>query len=192
MATTIFTKKLAETAQQQYQLYKSMDERDEKLCRQIRTYYEGLGFTFTSCVAEPWSAVFISWCVLKAGATSDEFRFSRSHSQFVYAAIENSVSGTGVFRARWLAEYAPKIGDIIHNNRGGSTFDYEYARTHKSYQSHAAVVVETGEDSTGKYVLTIGGNESNSVRMKEVRLDSNRKIKNRQNNPFILVIETLK
>jgi len=31
MTTTLFTKKLAETARQQYQLYKSMDEGDEKL-----------------------------------------------------------------------------------------------------------------------------------------------------------------
>jgi hypothetical protein len=48
------------------------------------------------------------------------------------------------------------------------------------------------KDSNGKYVLTIGGNESDSVRIKEVRLDTNGKIKNRQNNPFILIIETLK
>ncbi|WP_294301720.1 DUF2272 domain-containing protein [uncultured Chryseobacterium sp.] len=192
MATTLFAKKLAETAQQQYLLYKRMDEGDEQLCRQIRKYYRDLGFPFASCVAVPWSAVFISWCVLKAGATSAEFRFSASHSRFVYAAIENAAADTGVFRARQLTDYAPKIGDIIQNNRGGSVFDYEYARVHKDYPSHSAIVVEVGEDSSGKYLLTIGGNESDSVRMKEIRLDRNGRIKNRTVNPFILIIETLK
>ncbi|SFN50408.1 hypothetical protein SAMN05421594_3033 [Chryseobacterium oleae] len=192
MAITPFTKKLVETAQQQYQLYKSMDEADEKLCKQIRKYYTDLGFTFTSCVDEPWSAVFISWCVLKGGANATEFKFSVAHSKFVYKAIQNATQAAGVFRARKLNEYKPKIGDIIHNNRGNSTFDYEYAKNHESYQSHSAIVVEVGEDSGGRYLLTVGGNESDSVRMKEIRLDKNGFIKQRSINPYISIIETLK
>lgn len=192
MATTLFTKQLAEIAQEQYQLYKSTDEADEKLCRQIRQYYRDLGFTFNSCVAEPWSAVFVSWCVLRAGSNSSEFRFSLSHSKFVYAAIQNTLNNTGVFRARRLNRYAPKIGDIIQNNRNNSTFDYDYARTHEHYESHSAIVIETGEDSNGRYLLTIGGNESDSIRMKEIRLDHNGLVINRTVNPYILIIETLK
>jgi hypothetical protein len=192
MATSIFTKKLIDTAQQQYQLYNSMDEADDKLSKQIRKYYDDLGFNFISSVTEPWSAVFISWCIFKAGANATEFKFSLAHSKFVHKAIQNTIQDTGVFKGRRLQEYHPKIGDIIQNNRGNSEFDYNYARDHSSYQSHSAIVIEVGEDHKGKYLLTIGGNESDSVRMKEIRLDVGGFIKQRNINPYISIIENLK
>src|SRR5262249_14209741 len=88
-------------------------------------------------------------CVEQAGATSAEFKFNPAHSQFVYAAIQNGLHSTGVFRAFSVESYAPQIGDIIQNNRGGNTFSFDYARTHRSYESHSAIVVETGVDSKG-------------------------------------------
>lgn len=192
MATTPFAKKLVDITQQQYSTYINMDEAEIKLCKQIQKYWTELGFNFTSCVTVPWSAVFVSWCVKQAGATAAEFKFAQSHSKFVNKAISNTLQNTGVFKGRRINEYQPKIGDIIHNNRGGNSFTYDYATNQDSYESHSAIVFEVGEDNTGRYALTIGGNEGDSIRVKEIRLDKNGFIKQRNTNPFISIIENLK
>lgn len=192
MAATPFAKRLVEITQQQYLTYLNMDEADSKLCKQIQKYWTEIGFQFTSCVSLPWSAVFVSWCVQKAGATSTEFKFAQSHSKFVHKAIANQLNNIGVFRGRKISEYQPKIGDIIQNNRNNNSYDYAFAAQNNSYESHSAIVVEVGEDSIGKYALTIGGNEGDSIRIKEIRLNVNGIIKQRLSNPFMVIIENLK
>ena len=186
-----YAKKAALTAETQHTKYHLQDESDPLLSGQIKKYWTDLGLKFPG-VTTAWSAVFVSWCIKTAGAKATEFKFSPAHSQFVHAAIKNEKNGTGVFRAKQINNYAPNIGDIIHNNRLGNTFDYAYAATHSSYSSHSAIVVETGVDSSGKYAVTSGGNESDSVRRKIVRLDANGFIKQRNVNPFICVIQNLK
>ena len=168
------------------------NEADASLCKQIRRYFTDLGIGFVSCVTVPWSAVFVSWCVKQAGATAAEFAFSAAHSVFVHAAIRNARAATGVFRALPIDERAPGVGDIIHANRNGQTLDYAFARTHTKYLSHSAIVVEVGTDSIGRFALTIGGNESDSIRQTIVRLTPDGLVRQRATNPFISVIQTLK
>ena len=97
-----------------------------------------------------------------------------------------------MFHGLPIAEYAPSVGDLIQNNRGGASFDYKYAATHKSYSSHCAIVVEGGQDENGPYALTIGGNESDSIRRKIVQLNADGMIRQRPQNPYICVIQDLK
>lgn len=187
-----FARRLAQIAEEQHDRFHLMDEGDSLLCKQIRKYWSEVGLQFTSCVSEPWSAVFVSWCVKQAGATADEFKFADSHSEFVHRAIQIQLNGTGVFRGRRITEHAPRVGDIIQNNRTGSTHDYDFARKNKEYASHSAIVVEVGSDSAGGFALTIGGNEGDSIRRKVVRLTPAGLIKQRANNPFMCVIQNLK
>jgi len=188
---TPYAKKLAATAEGQYDRYHFYSESDPPLATQIASYWKDLGFKFPG-VGTAWSAVFVSWCVKQAGATKSEFNFNPAHSQYVFVAIQNALGAQGVFRALPITNYAPQIGDIIQNNRGGNKFDYDYARTHKSYQSHCAIVIETGTDSKGAYALTVGGNESDSVRKKIVRLNNKGLVKQRPLDPYICVIQNLK
>jgi hypothetical protein len=190
MAST-FAKKLAATAQKQYDLFHFDSENDPPLANQIEKYWTGLGLQFPG-VDTAWSAVFISWCVKQAGATQAEFNFNPAHSQFVFTAIKNAANNAGVFRGFDIADYAPQVGDIIHNNRNGSTHDFAFAKTHKSYPSHSAIVVEIGTDSQGGFAMTIGGNESDSIRQKLVRLTASGKVKQRVLSPYICVIQDLK
>ena len=143
-------------------------------------------------VVTPWSAVFVSWCIKQAGAAPGEFKFSPQHSIFVYWAIANAEAQRGLFRAFPISECAPSIGDIIHNNRDGNSFDFAYASSHADYSSHSAVVVDTGHDATGRFATTIGGNESDSVRRKRVPLDGNGLIVQRAQSPYICIIQTSK
>ena len=189
---TAFAKKLAKIATDQHTKFHMLNEAEPSLCKQIKRYWTDLGLRFGGCAEVPWSAVYVSWCVKQAGAVKSEFPFSAAHSEFVHACIKNALGQTGVFRAIPIGSHAPEVGDIIQNNRGGTTFDYEFARTHRQYASHSAIVTEVGTDSAGPFALTIGGNESDSIRRTVVRLTATRLIRQRIINPYICVVRNLK
>lgn len=187
MAST-FAKSLADTAFDQHSKFHLMDETDAALCGQIKKYWNDLGFTFTSCSSVPWSAVFVSWCVKQAGATSTEFKFAAAHSVFVHDAINNPRA----FKGFDIPSRKVEIGDIIQNNRNGTMHDFAFARANDQYASHSAIVVETGKDTGGKYALTIGGNEGDSIRQKRIQLTATGEVEQRPANPFICVLANLK
>jgi hypothetical protein len=186
---TRFQLALASTAQQQFDKYHLYRENQPPLDAQVARYWTDIGFPFVS-VQVAWSAVFVSWCVHRAGATALQFHFADAHSVFVYWAIQNAQNNVGDFRGHDVAAYAPKVGDILHNNRSGNHFDFAYASANRHYESHSAVVIEVGADNAGRYLRTIGGNESDSVGMKEVRLSAAGKVLN-ASRLYISVIETL-
>lgn len=173
-----YVKRLASTARQQYDKFRFLRENEPPLSTQIAQYWTaGVGDKFPG-VDIPWSAVFVSWCVKTAGATKQQFKFAAAHSQFVHQAIKNAGEAGAVFVGRALVDYVPKIGDILQNNRGGNRFDFTHASKHSSYSSHSAIVVEVGIDNKGRYLHTIGGNEGDTVALKEVRLDNQGRVKN--------------
>lgn len=186
-----YARRVASLAGQQFQDFHQSSEDQSPLKEQIRVYWEDLGFSFPG-VATAWSAVFVSWLMKTAGANSDEFKPSNAHSRFVFRAIANLRNGTGVFRGHPIDDYAPRPGDIIHNNRGGQAITYGFAAAHQAYESHSAVVVELGQDANGRFALTVGGNEGDSVGRKRVELRSDGTIRQRAANPFICVIENRK
>ena len=187
-----FALKLASVAQEQHTKFQFMNEADPVLCKQIRKWTEDIGFNFTSCTKVPWSAVFISWCVLNAGATKDEFKFAIAHSVFCNQAIKNGLKNEGVFRGFKITDAKPAVGDIIQHNRRKHKFTFDFARTHANYESHSVIVVEVGRDVNGGFAFCIGGNESDSVRRSIVPLDENGFIKQRTGSPFICIVKDLK
>lgn len=191
-AVSPFGVTLASVAVDQHDRFHMKNEADPALCGQIRRYWEDLGLGFSSCVSVPWSAVFVSWCVREAGATAAEFRFAAAHSVFVHAAIEDATNGTGVFHGVDVKASPPNVGDIIQNNRGGTSHDFAFAKTHAFYTSHSAIVVQVAQDGGGPFAVTIGGNESDSVRRTIVRLTPEGFVRQRASNPYIAIIRTLK
>jgi len=188
-----YASKIASLAEAEYTKYHVYKETDSELAKRIKQYWVGIGLAFPG-VSTAWSAVFVSFFVKSAGASATEFTLSARHSEFVYQAANNAANGVGVFRAHPISFYAPKIGDIIHNNRGGNSFDYAYAAAHSSYESHSAIVVEEGTDGSGRYVRTVGGNESDSVGDRVVRLTPSGFVKQPASYPkyYISIIQTLK
>jgi hypothetical protein len=191
MPPSTFAKALAATAVEQYDAFHEFSESDPSLAAQIKRYWTSIGLSFPG-VKTAWSAVFVSFCVKSAGATKSEFVFAQAHSKFVNSAIRNALNETGVFRAFEIDAVKPEVGDILHNNRSGNKFTYDFARTHSRYESHTAIVVQVGADQTGPFALTIGGNESDSVRRKRVILDRNGFVVQRAIDPYISLIKTLK
>ncbi|KQU69820.1 hypothetical protein ASC75_06630 [Aminobacter sp. DSM 101952] len=192
MATS-FERKLASLAEAEFDQFHGFHETTPKMAARIKGYWTSLGLHFPG-VGTPWSAVFVSSFVKRAGASASEFKFSPRHSEFVHRAIANMKSGTGVFHGHPVSAYAPHIGDIIQNNRNGNTFDFNFAAGNMAYESHSAIVVEEGTDGNGRYVRTVGGNEADTVGERVVRLTSSGLIKQPAADPsrFICVIETLK
>lgn len=189
---SVFNHQLVTTAEDQYSKYHFYSEADSELCTQIKKYWDDLNIPFKSCTTVPWSAVFVSWCVKQAGASSSEFKFADAHSIFVKEAIKNAINNSGVFRGYDIKDYKPKIGDIIQNNRGNNKYDYEFAKNHDDYESHSAIVIEIGQDKTGTYALTVGGNEGNSIHQTINLLTVDGFIQQRGINPYICVISNLK
>ena len=186
-----FETRLVEIANGEFQTYGGHRESDGVLGPRIETYWTDLQWTFPG-VGTPWSAAFVCWCLLKAGATEDDFPFHARHAAFVHWTIANEKAGTGLFRAVRFDLAPPEPGDLVHWNQPGGTFDFAYATTHKSYSSHSAIVVALGQDSRGRFARTIGGNENNSVGTTRVGLNAAGLIVQRADSPFISLIRTLK
>lgn len=116
---TPFQKKLTTIALHQYDKYHLLRENAAPLASQIERYWKA--------VAQP-SPVF-KWhgprcsspCVRQAGAKPAQFKFAAAHSVYFHAAIANTKKGSGVFLGRDVAVYAPKLGDILQNNRAGNS-----------------------------------------------------------------------
>lgn len=189
--TTPYVNSLVDIAKKQFTLYAAHVETDAVLAPQIEKYWKYLGLEFPG-VATAWSAVFVSWCVKQAGAVQSEFMFSAAHSVFVHKAIANRVNHTGVFRGYDFNEVEPNLGDILQNNRLGHTYNYAFAGKEMYYFSHSAIVIEKGTDADGSYIITVGGNESNSIRTKRIALGNDGKIKQRTSEPFICLIQNTK
>lgn len=189
---TTYARALARLAETEFDDYGHLHETTPTMQTRIRGYWAGIG-TFTN-VTVPWSAVFVSAMVRRAGATAAQFRFAAAHSRFVHQAIRNADNGTGVFWGLPVTDYAPKVGDIIQNNRNGHNFTFNHARANTSYESHSAIVVEEGTDGSGRYVRTVGGNEGDRVGERVVRLDANGFIRQPSTTPryYICVIQNLK
>src|ERR1043165_3354399 len=156
-APTDFPSRPAAGALDRLDRFSTITETDPRLCGEIRRWTEGIGADFISCSQEPWSAVFVSWCVKQAGATAAEFKFSKAHSVFVHKAIQNADNGTGVFRGREITAHAPKVGDIIQHNRGGAAHTFDFARHNEFYTSHSIIVAETERTASVPFARCSGG-----------------------------------
>lgn len=184
-----FQLRFARSAELQYTKYRYLRENQSPLQEQIQKYWRDLQFNFPG-VSTPWSAVFVSWCALQAGASAHEFPFSARHGDYINTFISNAKNKKGGFMAHRLETYAPKVGDILHNNRSGNSFTYDYAAKHVKYESHSAIVTEVGVDTHGGYLRTVGGNETDAVGIKEVRLNRKGFVHNPQ-GLYISIVETL-
>ncbi|MDQ3804070.1 MAG: DUF2272 domain-containing protein [Acidobacteriota bacterium] len=189
---TPFARKIAAVAQEQHDKFRFVNEADPALCSQIERWTRDIGLAFVSCTSVPWAAVFVSWCVKRAGATKSEFEFAAAASVFAHRAIQNALSGAGGFHGFDVATHAAHVGDILLHNRAGNKFDFAFARTHRTYQAHAVIVVEVGQDEGGPFALVIGGNEGDAIRRTVVRLGPDGFVEQREGNPFICILHPTK
>jgi hypothetical protein len=145
----------------------------------------------------PWSAAFICFVMRQAGVRpADGFVFGQRHMEYIVGALRNRERSDHA-RPFWLVDHVelqheapPERGDLLCFNRGGSHHTYSSLRRsfwsggHQNARtfgiSHCRVVVGTGVSRGRRFIDTIGGNESNSVRLTRIAADQYGNIPNPQ------------
>jgi hypothetical protein len=150
----------------------------------------------------PWSAAFICFVMRAAGVQrTDGFEFGPRHMSYVVGALRNR-ERSDRSRPFWLVdlgelehEVAPQAGDLLCFNRliaRGVTSQHSYASLRRQFwsggrentpptgSSHCRIVVGAGSSVGQQYLETIGGNESDSVRLQTVPIDQFGNIRNPQ------------
>jgi hypothetical protein len=121
----------------------------------------------TSISRPAWSAVFVSWVMLKAGA-SPAFKPRGAHWLYVRDALDSGPAAP--VRAFAPSEHRPRPGDIVVKWRKRST-DLETIRTASrktTIRTHGDIVIEV----TPSRLYAVGGNVSGSVKRRAYGLSA--------------------
>ncbi|CDX15176.1 conserved hypothetical protein [Mesorhizobium sp. ORS 3324] len=179
-------------------------EDDDPQFRRIGTYWQAVGENFDGRTLIPgskpgelinpaWSAAFISYIVRISGG-GDRFLYAQAHSVYVQDFVVGHPGG--LYEAMRPEHYAPQPGDLVHAGReGAKRFDFDAARAafkaDKRYASHSDLVIEVN----GGFAITIGGNVSQSVTKKRLKLNPDGTLKTRSDSvgvlPWIAVLRCL-
>jgi hypothetical protein len=200
--------RIVENAISEWKLFEkgTRKEADAPQFRRIGDYWKSVGETFDgrSQIPDPasggtinpaWSSAFISFIVLNSGG-GDRFLYSQAHSNYVQDFVRGRPGG--LYEARRPEDYAPAPGDIIHFGReGAKRFDFDAARERfkadHRYSSHSDFVIEVlpGEG----VLITTGGNVSQSVGRKRIKINADGTLKKRleggEELPWIAVLKCL-
>ncbi|WP_029348942.1 DUF2272 domain-containing protein [Bosea sp. 117] len=129
-----------------------------------------------------WSSAFVSFCVKTAGASANQFRFTEAHCHYVDRAMKKAAGGLPNFgyTAMRSDAYKPRVGDICCAGREyAKSYTYDQAaliyEADSFYPSHGDIVI----DVTATHVHTMGGNISNNVDRKSLRLTDMGYLRNR-------------
>lgn len=151
-----FSAKLVDKVTQEFSTFKGIPEHKSPLKERIGEYWDFLGRPELDGADDvPWSAAFISNMARNSGADK-LFPYSAQHSVYIYRTINDKVlKKPSAFWGFNLSEITIEPGDIIGMNRASApAIDYDWARTHADYLSHADIVVSVDKKS----VTAIGGN----------------------------------
>jgi hypothetical protein len=181
-------------------------EADDPQFKRIGDYWNAVGETFDgrSQIPDPasggtvnpaWSSAFISFIIQKSGG-GDRFLYSQAHSNYVQDFVKGRPNG--LYEALRPEGCAPVPGDIIHSGReGAKRFDFDAARERfkadHRYSSHSDFVIEVLPEEG--VIITIGGNVSQSVAQKRLKINADGTLKKRveggQELPWIAVLRCL-
>ncbi len=148
-------------------------ETDARVASRVRQYWLATNLDYTEAEIQttkfqssnPWSAAFVSWVMMRAGA-GDQFAYAAAHWRYTAAAKENRLAGNkNPFKAYRPTERQLKKSTVVVKRRSDSTATYDNVQL--GHKTHGDIVVgfDAGE------VLTIGGNVGNSVRITKFPID---------------------
>lgn len=187
---------IAQIAEQEYRRWQpSLKERDPAATPILQDYYRtGLGMNVDPSQLQseswqqdhPWSAVFISWVMKKAGA-GRAFAYSAAHQNYIRAARRNRLTSNTAnpFWAFRATEIAPQVGDLVCTARDNSGATYDNIADSRSRKTHCDVVtaVRPGE------LRVVGGNVRQNVDAKVLRTqpDGRLRLDGKQSGYFAVI-----
>ena len=110
---TPFKTELVRIARAENEALGSLRRGDQQLEDRIACYAGRVGIALIPSVKAHYSAVFISWCMCAAGASAPEFPPVIAHYKYASFSLRNARSGSGLFWARRIENYAPQLGDVV-------------------------------------------------------------------------------
>jgi len=134
-----------------------------------------------------WSAAFISYVMLKAGAAT-LFRRSDHHQAYIYTAMmaaKEKRSSYGYWGAG-LEDHSPEVGDLICAWRK-KKITFQDAQQPGWYASHCDLVVA----KTGTTVTVIGGNVGQSVTKRTFNLQNGKVTSNTFPQAFAILVNRM-
>jgi len=125
--------------------------------------------------AHPWSAVFISWVMRRAGARTFPLE-ATAHRQYI-SAIKHSTERGDTSSEFWvypIHRVTPEVGDLVCADRksGGSCHGatYENIDNRTQWATHGDIVIAV--DRVKRLITVVGGNVGQSVKATNYRLDA--------------------
>lgn len=163
--------RLIEAAGKEYKdfLFGKRNENHPDSKPRIDAYWRAVPLT-PHPVSVAWSAIFISFIVREA-SLSKSFKFSQRHTTY-FSDSKMAFLNNDVSRAYWavrLNDRALEVGDLVGYNRTGGdcgSAAHSYDDLPGDFCSHSDVVVAIRNG----VAFTIGGNVSQTVKVKEVPL----------------------
>jgi len=190
----VFKKNLIKYTNEEFEAWNKngvkIKEGSQDTIQRLRDYWEkgaGAKYNDNHYINQPWSAVFISYIMRKAGAGND-FKYAQSHSQYIAQAVKNKKENNSKkFKAYKPNEVQVKVGDLVcYPRQSGVTYE-----SSAGYKSHCDLITNIkGNIATG-----IGGNVSNSVSKKQYALKDGKIDKSKDTKDYggiFTVIKNLK
>lgn len=169
-------------AEQDRQFWSNLKETNPKVSAKLVEYWKSTGINFTEPQMQnesvhstyPWSAAYISNLVLRSGFKN--FKGSTTHASYVVAAKKARASK--LKPAYWAYKPSEKmqvdLGDILVANRGSNT---NLDTITPSVPTHGDIVVGFEKKDGNRFAIVQGGNVSQTVKTKLVKLTDDFKLK---------------
>jgi hypothetical protein len=189
-ALTPFKKKLIEIVEAERQFFGGHNEKDGVFADRVGVYWKAVGRSLNGTdTGVAWSGAFISWAMQQAGGATS-FPSSGRHGHYIHVAIQNKLQGklTAPIVGFRPLEMAPRIGDLIGQGRNPTpNISYDEASQKEEYSSHVDVVVGVNEDT----ISVIGGNVSDTVKLKKVPIDAQGLLAQPKEHWFVVIAVNL-
>jgi hypothetical protein len=131
--------------------------------------------------ADPWSAAFVSWVMIRSGVDPEQFTRSAAHRDYLRTIVAHADDPDFKFRPRSPQDYAPKPGDIICRGRGSTRDIADFHALPADAALHCDIVLS----NEGGKLESVGGNVRQSVSLSEREVDATGKL----GPPWFVVIE---
>lgn len=174
--------KLVSEAKKDLEFWKSKTELNPKVSDRLIEYWKTVGNKFTVAQMQnsstqssyPWSAAYISNLVLRAGF--DNFTPKATHAAYTLEAKKHrqEKKKNSFWAYKPSESKTVEIGDILVAGRSGSSPTLDNLTS--STQTHGDIVIDVVKEK-GKWVAIVqGGNVSDTVGTKTIKLTDDKKL----------------